>query len=354
LLNVNYKEFYSFTLDDKPVKVYLFKRNKGIKIQDSNNGIVRLSNKTTLKSPLVEFKEGYIYELGVRDKEGKPVNPEDFIYVLEKGEAERDLFVVETFFNTLILFVEFDTFDKSVFEDDEARISYNRSILKAYNHFAAKYALAEGNGILDPIAAGGQSYNLSYSLRQAYFDKSGDLIDEDYLKTTNGLAFTRTSIVFERIGGHGIPGSDEQHIQNASATLKSSISKELSNEDSFLASALVELNKQNFKFALLEGFIAVEAIAEQFMSKKKKETNVPQKSLDDFSRETGIGYQTNIEIPLALGKVDETYKQLIDDLNRIRRLRNKIVHEGLSVDHAIASDGIHVCRAYVAFLQSKL
>jgi|GEM_PF-4358180 len=353
-LNVHYEKFYSFKLEDKYVKIYLHRRNKGLKIQDSANETLRLANKTALKKPLTEFTGGYIFELGVNDKEGNPVNKEDFLYILEHGEADRDVFVIEQFFTELVLFVEFDKFDKSVFDNDETRISYNRSIFKAYNHFAAKYVLASRNGLLDELPINGQSSNLSFSLKQACFEKKGTLTDEEYLKSTSGLPFTRTSVVVEQVGRSGMTGAGQDQIDELSTNFKKSIREKLSIEDSFLASALVELSKQHHKFALLEAFIAVEGVVERFLTQKKKETNVAQKNLDDFKRETGIGYQTNIEIPLALGKVDDAYVKLLENLNGVRRTRNKIVHDGLSIDHIVAAEAIGVCREYIQFLQSKM
>jgi uncharacterized protein (DUF4415 family) len=353
-LNVHYKKFYSFKLDEKYVKIYLHRRNKGLRIQDSTNKILRLANKTALNKPLTEFTGGYIIELGVQDKEGIPVNKYDFLYILEHGEADRDVFVIEQFFTEMVLFVEFEKFEKSVFDNEETRKGYNRSIFKAYNHFATKYVLASSHGMLDELPINGESSSLSFSLKQAHFEKKGALTDEEYLKRTSALPFTRTSVVVEQVGRSGMTGASEDQIDELSRNFKNSIREKLRIEDSFLASALVELSKQHHKFALLEAFIAVEGVVERCLIEKRKGTNVSQRVIDDFKRETGIGYQTNIEIPLALGKVDDAYIKLVENLNGVRRTRNKIVHDGLSIDYSVAADAIAVCTKYIQFLQSKM
>lgn len=89
------------------------------------------------------------------------------------------------------------------------------------------------------------------------------------------------------------------------------------------------------------------------MQKRKKESNIPEKTVDEFNRETGIGYKMNIEIPLALGKADHAYTTMLQKINIIRKQRNNIVHRGAEVDINTATKALKTIKSFINYLNGK-
>jgi hypothetical protein len=352
-LNVKYGLYYQFTLEGKNVVIGLNGHQKGVKIMDDNNYHVSHSNKVSLSRPIQDFTKGHIISLGAAtDRNIKLVDKDSLQFSVEPDQInKRDVFVIERFYTDFIVIVEFDKFDKKIFDDDNRREQYNRSIIKAFNHFIVKYNTVTNSGNLLPIVSLGKQSNVSYILRQGFFEIKPETNFYQYIKKDTSWQLQPTSFVFEQVAMDGIKGATDKIINGFTEALKEALRYKVTIVEQFLSSSWLEFNKMNYKYSFLEAFLAIEVSVQDYLTGKKAKTNIPQKILDDYSRETGIAYQTNIEIPLTLGTVDTKYNNLLSDINKIRKLRNNIVHSGEEVTAEQTRDAIHKIKEFVSYLK---
>jgi len=87
----------------------------------------------------------------------------------------------------------------------------------------------------------------------------------------------------------------------------------------------LELDKDP-KMILLELFIYTETQIYQYIKKRKIDLGVSKNKLKDYETEVGIGYMINIELPMLIPEIDSNTRQVIGELDKVRKLRNKIVH----------------------------
>jgi len=103
-----------------------------------------------------------------------------------------------------------------------------------------------------------------------------------------------------------------------------------------------EINvNRNFKFALLQAFIYCENLIAGYLRGKKLAAGVSKKKLDDLESEIPISYMIAIELPCFI-PCDRDKRQHLGELDRIRRLRNEVVHRGGEVSEKDARSALDV------------
>ena len=85
---------------------------------------------------------------------------------------------------------------------------------------------------------------------------------------------------------------------------------------------------KNFKYSVIEAFTSTEYVVTKYLTDEKKRKGASKKKLKDFETLITMSYKLNIELPVYLENLTSKERELIGDVDRVRRLRNKIVHEG--------------------------
>jgi hypothetical protein len=348
-LNIEYERYYNYSFKDKKVVVGLNGLFKGIKIIDNHNYHEEDEKKVRLHQPLSEFTKGHIFKIGT-DTESE----ENWLKFSWEPDDGREVFVTENYYTDFLIIVEFEEFSEPVFRDDNKRKRYNSTIIGAFNHFISKYNVVNKGGTIFNITDLTLQSNSSQSLvlKQNFFEIKKEKDLQEYIKKGTFWNLSATSIFLEASGAHGMKGADATYIKQMTQILDKEIKNNLSPEESFISSAYQELQKGNLRYAYLEVFLAIEVSVEKFLTDRKAMTKMPDNILSDYSRETGIGYQTNVEIPLIIGEVNKDYILLIKEINKIRKIRNGIVHKGIEVDAKQVNHAIDHIVAYTNFLKN--
>lgn len=85
---------------------------------------------------------------------------------------------------------------------------------------------------------------------------------------------------------------------------------------------------KNFKYSLLEAFISSEYVVTKYLTDEKIRRGVSSKKLKNYDSEVTMSYKLNIELPVFLEKLTNKERQLIGNVDKVRRWRNDIVHRG--------------------------
>jgi hypothetical protein len=101
----------------------------------------------------------------------------------------------------------------------------------------------------------------------------------------------------------------------------------LNHKDIFIKAQEEIYLKKNFKYALLEVFIFIEQIVVRILKRIKLEKGISNQTLKAFNKEVGIAYMLNVEIPLVLEEYI-SQKDLFGNIDKIRKKRNAVVHNG--------------------------
>lgn len=121
--------------------------------------------------------------------------------------------------------------------------------------------------------------------------------------------------------------------------------------ESTLLEAYDELRtRQNPKFALLLAFFGIEESVSSFLKSWKLNSGVSNTVLGRYSKDVGIGYRIEVELPIALGG-EATATPIIERANRIRKKRNGVVHKGEGVTEQEALDAITALHELLALLE---
>jgi len=90
------------------------------------------------------------------------------------------------------------------------------------------------------------------------------------------------------------------------------------------------INK-NYKYSLLDSFFCIESILSNFLSEEKIIKGITNKKLKNYKSEVGIGYKLNIELPLFISDFNVAVKEMLNNIDKIRGIRNDVVHENKNV-----------------------
>nr|WP_295870391.1 hypothetical protein [uncultured Chitinophaga sp.] len=352
VLPIKYEHWFQFLFKNKKAAIGLNKVTKGINVTDNENSLKNGQNCIELEHSLNKFTKGHIFKIEPDDTEDDNFKN---LHLLWEPDNGREVFITETYFTDIFVFLEFDNFKEEIYNDDNLRIRYNKQILECLNLFIKKYNKVTRSGNLSHLE-NSESSKESFVLKQNYFVIDDDNTFEHYLQRGLELNMTATSLFIEPVGRSGIILNDHSSVNSMTEEMEKELLQNITLEEEFLSHALEQYTiKQNYKYAFLEAFLAIESSVEKFLEAKKIEANIPQKNIDDFRREVGIGYKINIELPIALlGNTPSNFNIMLNDLNTIRQKRNKIVHQGIGITAAEAYEAINKIYAFVTFLETKI
>jgi hypothetical protein len=179
--------------------------------------------------------------------------------------------------------------------------------------------------------------------------KSG--LEERLLKSRQ-VNFGIKTIKYEKSGG-STPKPDPKDEKVFTSLLKNFINEKMDIKDVniSLAKAYEELliNK-NFNYTLLDAFIAAETLVTDFLYKEKVKRGVSKKKLDNYKTEIGVSYLLNVDLPLLIDNIDDQKRQIIGNVDKVRKLRNDFVHNGRQVSEKEALDALNYVLALVKML----
>ena len=78
-----------------------------------------------------------------------------------------------------------------------------------------------------------------------------------------------------------------------------------------------------------------------YLYQLKVKLGASKTKLDDYDEEVPFSYKLNIELPVLLGNIDESDRQVIGDVDKVRKKRNAILHRGDDTSPQEALDAIN-------------
>ena len=121
-----------------------------------------------------------------------------------------------------------------------------------------------------------------------------------------------------------------------------------------LSKAFEELDVNlNAKFALLEIFIVAELAISKALQKLKLDAGVSKGKLKEYRKEVSISYCINIELPAFCKDLSDQERQVLGDIDKTRKLRNDVVHEGAPVSQEQALESIKAVSNLLVFLLNR-
>lgn len=109
----------------------------------------------------------------------------------------------------------------------------------------------------------------------------------------------------------------------------------------------------NYKTALLDAFTAIEIGLSTVLESWKLVRGVSKTKLKNYKDEVGIAYKLNIDLPMLLEQVTDIERQVIGRANKVRDLRNDVVHEGRSVSKEEAQEAVNTSKALFDLLTAR-
>ena len=140
-----------------------------------------------------------------------------------------------------------------------------------------------------------------------------------------------------------IPQTDSEIFRNYEVLSLALVQgKPLKEESRLLEKAFEEADlHRNYKYAFLESFIVAESVISMALRKIKQDKGVSKTKLKEYAKEVGIGYQINVEIPVLFDNLTDNERQILGSINKIRKIRNEVIHEGISVSEETALEAIN-------------
>lgn len=122
----------------------------------------------------------------------------------------------------------------------------------------------------------------------------------------------------------------------------------------FVLKASEELHVHgNFKYSFLESWTGLEIAIVNFLKEKKIQKGVSKNKIESFETEIGISYLINIELQLVADVNDQRLKDLIAEMNKLRKLRNDVIHENEIVARENAEKAISVLGKFLNYIDYK-
>lgn len=266
-----------------------------------------------------------------------------------KDSLDNILYVIE---ESKVLYREFyrKAHTELILWFDADRASNNLEFAKeALDFFINTYRHVSGDIFALPLS------RLTYlsNVTKSYFH----LYDEDERRDINRLKKTREFVL--GINQFAIPfwNTQGRKIQKSKEEVSNSVLEHfkagntISDVSSYLLRAREELEVlRNYKYSLLETWVAIEVAVIAFLKRKKMEKGVSNKKLKDFESKVPFSYLINVELHLVVDVDDDAFHKSIDKINEIRKLRNDVVHKNKIVNYEDASSAFRAAIEFLGYL----
>lgn len=129
----------------------------------------------------------------------------------------------------------------------------------------------------------------------------------------------------------------------------------ISQIDEFYIKAKEEffVNK-NYKYGILELFTMIEVIVFKTLTDIKLKRGVSKKKLEDFKKSITISYMLNVELPMFIDNISTEDRKTIGQIDKIRRIRNSIVHENKIVTKEEGEFAFEAINKFIDIIDNKL
>lgn len=319
-ISLNEKQWFGFNYKDKLIGIAIDRHIESLNAIDYNNDLE--NGKPT--RPLYDIEcKGLAIDYGIG-----PLNCHR--KVLVDHIEGRVLF---TKYHTVLLVVH-KSFKKNKSYADE--MLYKEVI----DFFICKYR-SVADDISIPLLSEFKS-KMYYTRKYFHeFTKSDNKLSlEDKLFSPRNLSLSLGEFKFRDLT-ESIPAFDENSIINISNKLRKLLSSDFLLNSNETKESIIRIGRDidvysNFKFGLLDSFIMCESLISTFLRDIKIAKGVSRSKLDKFEKEIPVSYLINIELPSFITDMTEKEKQLIGDLNRVRKLRNDVVHNNINVNKSDA------------------
>jgi hypothetical protein len=108
---------------------------------------------------------------------------------------------------------------------------------------------------------------------------------------------------------------------------------------------------KNYKYSLLDCFFIIEYVIFQYVQDKKLEKGISMNKLKDYSQRVGISYMINVELPMLVEDYNDDVKSLVIELDKVRKIRNDVVHQAKTVSMEQATIALTATRKLLQYFK---
>lgn len=339
---IKLNRWFRMTVHKKPVVVCLPQRVVGVRITDLANSVL---NETSEEVTTYRLQNaiGAVSPTNVCAV-GQACGSDESRLVLVDFESHNHRILAESTFTEIM--VGFDSAREPPGKTEEFFSVVLEEFIDMYRYVTKDVTVSR------PYNLSQEKLVVKESLEHRLNLASGD--DYDQLESVTNIRYgIKSFTTFDRT--EGAPASPE-----AIADFTTGLSKLLDEKTDIppeyiqLVNAFDELVvRRNAKHAFLEAFITAEAVTGHALRVLKLARGVSKKKLDEYASEVSISYMLNVEIPAFVEQLTEAERATISHVNRLRRVRNDIVHNGRLVTEEAAFEAVNVVQAFIDIFNSR-
>ncbi len=321
----DYSKFF-MKIDGETFFVKIKDKELSLVVRDFNNSF-KINNKIKKKEHVnIELARDLTPSLA---KDGEVLQNKEFYFLLEK-RTDRPRAIYNMYYTTLYLKFEVNNFMDNIETENK--------LWKYLNHFLTQYKRATRDSKIQIRNSHHSDSILFYEKTLSYSDISIDLPIERRLDSPEHhgiLKFPLSRLSLSTFGRNF--SLTEYDIAKNTAEFKTYIGSlkseenEINQIDLLLKSKEELFHNRNFKYSFLDSFIFIESIISKAIFDEKIKRGISKKKLNEYKMNIGIGYAINVELPLLFPEKFENKETIVQDLNSIRKIRNKIVHVGIDI-----------------------
>lgn len=244
------------------------------------------------------------------------------------------------------------------FETNETSFQASQDIKwakEALKYFIENYRIIFNNVNIRDISS--LNYNETYVLEVAFTKHDYDFENISVIERIKKPRVIISNIKELNLDGHGVLSpfdTKERDLEKMESALKATLKKGL--PISFTRQAINKASEEftvrkNYKYALLEAFIAVESSLSDLVRTYKLSIGISKKTLDNFIISVPFSYLLNVEFKMIFtSHITADKRDLLSRIDQVRRKRNKIVHESEEVTREEGLNAITACNEFASWI----
>ncbi|MBB4081153.1 hypothetical protein GGR28_003801 [Lewinella aquimaris] len=280
------------------------------------------------------------------------IDKDEFYFIIDSEEQNTRTYS-NTYYTKLYLKFEVDDID----DDDESK----RLFWKYLHNFVQMYKRASDDFILQFSETFHKNAILIYETTWEYSDSDLQFEELERLEFTKHKGFFKPSLSTVSLADYRTnTPSAHYDLEDNTKALKEITQSEYEYNDNedwsvdlFIKAKEELFHNKNYKYALLDSFIFIESLVGSLVTSAKIERGLSKSTIKNYEKDIGISYQINIELPLLFPSFVGENKAIISDLNKIRKIRNDIVHKGKVVTGEEAAIAIKTVQKFVDIINKN-
>ena len=343
---------YTFSLDGKFYIVKIVTKSLPIIVREFDNEFIVKSTKFILPRDGdqlidVELKKHITPSFG---KASKLIDNDEFYFIID-AEDQNTRTYSNTYYTKIYLKYEVD--------DIENKDENNQLFWKYLNNFIKLYKRVSDDFILQFSETFHKSAILIYETTWEYSSSDLEVKELERLNFAKHRGFFKPSLSTVSLADYRINTPSTNYALEDNTTLLKELTQngDADNEswtiDLFLKAKEEFFHHKNYKYALLDSFIFLESLLVSMITNAKIERGISRRVIKDFERDIGISYHIKIELPLLFPDLVEKNKELISKLDKLRKVRNDVVHKGKIVTEKEATIAIKIVGEFVEILNKN-